>query len=248
MNAPTPPFPYRLRIEHEGGAGVCLRRKGRTIRFDPAQKTDPSDVVIVTSPDPARLRFARQSSGTVVAPEALQPWLSVADVRSAPVEIDGVHIEMIPYTPASHGMDGWMPRAVGAMRKSLTSVRRLWAQSTLPQAQPHITILTFPSGERLVHLNLSLHEGTPQQWLHDVQQRTADAEWLLVGVVPGQGAAALKGLQGFTGQHVLFTDFVADIWRELGRPVELLTPTADQAVSMGIAGQVCVSQASFRYE
>ena len=248
MNASLNPFPYRLRIEHEGGAGVCLRHKGRPIRFDPAQPVHADDVVIVTTPDPARLRFVQGGLGTVVAPPALLPWVSARDGHSAPVDIDGVHIEMIPYTPASVGVDGMLPRAQGLLRRPMRSARRLLAQQRLPSAQPHITIVTFASGERLLHLNLSLHEGTPGDWLQSIQQRTAGVEWLLLGVVPGQGAAALQALQGFSATHVLFTDFVADIWRELGRPVELLTPTADQAQSMGIDGQVCVSQASFRYE
>lgn len=248
LNAPQTNYPYRLRVEHEGWAGLCMQRRGRTIRFDPARPVAPGEIVIVTASDPERLAHVDTGQFSVVAPQPVLDWLRPSDGHSAPVTLDGVQIEMVPYVPASSQVSALLHKVQGAALRPSSAARRLLAQARGPRAAPQVTFLTFPSGERLVHLNLSLHHQTPSDWLTHIQTRAAGAQWLIVGVVPGQGEAVLQALAGFSAQKVLFTDFVADTWRSLGRPVELLTPTADQAIAMGIEGYVFVSQASFRFE
>jgi hypothetical protein len=225
-----------------------MQRRGRTIRFDPARPVAPGEIVIVTAADPERLAHVDIEQASVVAAQPVLDWLQPRDGHAAPVTLDGVQIEMIPYVPASSQAIALLSKAQGVARRPTNAARRLLARARGPRAAPQVTILTFRSGERLVHLNLSLHRRTPPEWLADVQARAAGAQWLIVGVVPGQGDAVTQALAGFSPQKVLFTDFVADTWRGLGRPVELLTPTADQAIAAGIEGYVFVSQASFRFE
>jgi hypothetical protein len=186
-----------------------MQRRGRTIRFDPARPVAPGEIVIVTAADPERLAHVDIEQASVVAAQPVLDWLQPRDGHAAPVTLDGVQIEMIPYVPASSQAIALLSKAQGVARRPTNAARRLLA---------------------------------------DVQARAAGAQWLIVGVVPGQGDAVTQALAGFSPQKVLFTDFVADTWRGLGRPVELLTPTADQAIAAGIEGYVFVSQASFRFE
>ncbi|MFT4978999.1 MAG: hypothetical protein ACI8S6_004909, partial [Myxococcota bacterium] len=206
------------------------------------------EIVIVTTPDPERLAHARAPGASVVAPQPILDWLSPDEGLTPPCTIDGVQIEMIPYAPASAGPVELLGKVQGIALKPATAARRLLARARSPRVAPQVTMLTFPSGERLVHLNLSIHSETPADWLADIQARAAGAQWLVLGVVLGQSDAVLQALPGFEARYVLFTDFVSDTSRGLGRPVELLTPTADQAVAMGVEGHVCVSQASYRFE
>jgi len=250
LSVPQTSFHYRLRLEHEGGAGLSLQRPGRTLRFDPARPVRSDDIVILTAPDPERTRAASIAAvaHTVVAPQPLLDALRPADGQAAPATIDGVKIELIPYEPAPVPPGALIGKAQGAAIKPGAAAKRLLARARAPRCAPQVTLLTFPGGERLAHLNLSIHRQAPAAWLADVQARAHGVDWLVIGVAPGQSEAVLAALPGFAAKKVLFTDFVADTWRGLGRPVELLTPTADRAIASGVEGYVCVSQASYRFE
>lgn len=225
-----------------------MQRRGRTLRFDPARPARPGDVLVLTAPDPERLQHARAQGVSVVAPQPVLDWLAPEDGHAPPVTVDGVRFEMIPYVPATPRPNALLGKVQGAAVRPGAAARRLLARTRTPQCAPQVTLVTFPSGERLVHLNLSLHRGADPGWLADLQARAAGAEWLVLGVPPGEGDAVLAALPGFAPKKVLFTDFVADTRRALGRPVELITPTADRAIAQGVEGYVFVSQASFRFE
>ena len=60
-------FQWKLRLVHEGHAGVILERPGRRIRFDPVTPPEPDDIVVLTGADP----FARSG------PLASTRWCAV---------------------------------------------------------------------------------------------------------------------------------------------------------------------------
>ena len=246
VNAPRDIFPYRLRMVHEGLAGLRLETAARVLRVDPASPVAPQEAVILTSSDPERVRHARGlgADTPLIAPAPLLERLSPADGRQAPTMLDGLQLELVPYTPCAD----WLSRVQGSLTRPDRAAARLLARARVPRCPPHVLLLTLGSGERLVHLNLSLHSETPADWLAALQERVRGAEWLLLGVPYGEGEAVLRHLKGFEARHVLFVDLAAETRRHLGRPTELLTPTADQAISQGIDGHVFVSQASYRFE
>ena len=84
VNAPQTDYPYRLRVEHEGGAGLCMQRRGRTIRFDPARPVASDEIVIVTAADPERLAHVAVDRGTIVA---AQPILDASHTQDRPVPV-----------------------------------------------------------------------------------------------------------------------------------------------------------------
>ncbi|MEL6345445.1 MAG: hypothetical protein AAFV53_20220 [Myxococcota bacterium] len=246
-------YPYRLRLEHEGWAGLKLDRPGRRIRIDPALPVESDDIVILTAPYPERLREIRKAAVTpdiVASADLLTALNGVVTHKPHPgsTALDGVTIELFPYAPPPITATDLLSKAQGAFTRPVRTLTRVLDRIREPEAEPQILFLTFPDESRLVHLNLSLHQDTDEPWLRAVQQRSAGAEWLLVDVPYGESDAVLKHLAGFDVQRIIFTDFTAEIRRELGRPPQLLTPTVDQAVAQGMEGYVCVSQASFRFE
>ena len=100
----------------------------------------------------------------------------------------------------------------------------------------------------LLHLNLSLHADTPDPWIDDVCARFGAPEWLVVGIDHGHGDAVLERLPRFSARYVILTDLLAETRRELGLPVELLTPVGDRAKARGLDTYIFVSGAGLRFE
>jgi len=252
MSASPTPIPYRLRIEHEGMAGLRLLRKGRTLRIDPIGEIAPNDIVILTAPDHERLQTTgRTSNITTVAPPEILDWLggrTSIEAHQPPAEIDGVRIELIPYQPQPYTLREFGAVLQGLSLRPVRSAQRLWRRIEAADCDPHILILTFPDDSKLVRLGLSLHRATPMDWLRDIQARVTGAEWLLLDVPYGEDDAVLGHLAGFEVERIIFTDISAEKRRHLGRPTQMLTPTVDRAISQGMDGYVCISQASFRFD
>jgi hypothetical protein len=111
-----------------------------------------------------------------------------------------------------------------------------------------VVVLTFGDGKKLVHLNLSLHDKTPDAWLAENHTALSGAEWLLVGIDHGEDSAVIDRIGALNPRRVLFTDMIGETRRWLGMPTALLTPTVDRAVTLGFDAYPFVSQASFRFE
>ena len=84
-------FQWKLRLVHEGQAGVILERPGRRIRFDPVTPPEPDDIVVLTGADP-------------FAPERAIGFHTVVRGHgrgNVDTEIDGVRFEGVTYNPAA---------------------------------------------------------------------------------------------------------------------------------------------------
>ena len=255
MNAPCSPFPYRLRISHEGHAGLRLERPGRHIRINPVQPLQSGEIAVLNWQWPEHLRATAQAvrdglKPTVVASQPVLDWLAgQGDLEVGGSEIDGVSVQLIPYQP----IPVLTPiEAIYKARAVATSPRRVLSRIRekrgLPHCAPQVVVLTFADGKKLVHLNLSLHGKTPDSWLAEHRAVLSGAEWLLVGVDHGEDAAVLDRIGSLQPGRVLFTDMIGETRRWLGLPTALLTPTVDRAVTLGFDAYPFVSQASFRFE
>jgi hypothetical protein len=118
----------------------------------------------------------------------------------------------------------------------------------MPKAESVATQVTFPDGSRLVHASLSLHSGTPAAWFDALVSDWGSPEWLLVGVDHGHGEAVIERVAALQSNHVLVTDLLTEMRKQLGFPTELLTPVRDRMVADGVLADVLVSGAGLRYE
>ncbi len=254
MNAPRP-FPYKLRISHEGHAGVRLERPGRHFRINPVQPLLADEIAVITWQWPEHLQATAEAvragmRPTVVAPEAVLAWLeSQGQIVRGESLLDGVSVALIPYEPIPPMTPiEALYKAKAAAGSPRRAISRLRQRRGLPQCAPQVVVFTFEDGEKLVHLNLALHSGTPDAWLSTHHEQISGAEWLLVGMDHGEEDAALSRVGALSPRRVLFTDLISETRRWLGMPTTILTPTVDLAVTQGIDAYPFVSQASFRFE
>lgn len=255
-------FPYKLRLEHEGRASVRVEWPGRTVRFDPLAApqgpgVEAGDLIICTWNWPEHLDAvaAAVRAGdrpTVLGEPEVLAWLAgqgPIDAHRAPVTLDGLSIETRTYTPIPYATPS---EAVHKVRSALLrpdrAAGRLLKKARMPRVEPIIVQLTFPTGERLLHLNLSLHSRTPAPWLDDVSERFKGAHTVIVGVDHGEDHAVLERLERFEPGRVLFTDLISETRRALGLPTSLLTPVCDDAIAQGVDGYLFVSGAGMRFE
>ena len=125
---------------------------------------------------------------------------------------------------------------------------RLLRRRGYPKAAPSVFQLPLRGGARVAYLGLSLHDGSPTDWVERVVTDWAKPEWLVVGVDHGHGDSVLGHIGRFGARHILFTDLIAELRQKLGMPTELLTPVRDRAVALGLDADVFVSGAGLRYE
>lgn len=259
MNAAPAPFPYRLRIEHEGQLSLRLERLGATVRFDPSGPIGDGDVVVLTWTWPEHLQataaaLAQGRRPVVVAPAPVRDWLRS---RGAPAElllegparVDGLRVEQWPYTPIP-----WVtpPEAIHKLRSAALrpdrAARRLLVRAGLPRSQPQVTRIDLPDGEHLVHLNLALHGGTDPAWLAEQSARHTGARWLLLGCDFQEDEAVFAQVARFQARHVLLVDLLGDVRRGLGLPTGLLTLLCDRLRQSGVDAYVLASRVSYRFE
>lgn len=255
-------YPYKLRLEHEGRASIRVEWPGRTLHFDPLGAPDgpgvrAGDLVICTWNWPEHLDAVAAAARagdrpTVVAEPEVLAWLAAQgpiDAHRGPATLDGLSIETRTYTPIPHTTRS---EAVWKLRSALVrpdrAAGRLLKRARLPKADPIIAQVTLPSGERLLHLNLSLHSGTPEPWLADVSARFRGADYVIVGIDYGEDDAVLRLLERFEPGKVMFSDLISETRRALGLPTSLLTPVCDDAIGRGFQGYLFVSGAGMRFE
>ena len=256
MNVPSP-FPWQLRLEHEGAAAISLERQGRRIRFDPRRPVDADDIVILTGNWPEHVQATLEAvqaglNPTVVAAPEIVKWLAekgALQPHEGDAVIDGVQIQTEAYQPIpKHTPKEFMFKVGSALVRPDRAARRLVKRARLPDPLPRIVQLTFPDGSRFLHLHLSLHKSTPADWLERAIEKYGGADWVVIGVDHEEADAVRDRIGRFGGKHILFTDLIAEVRRHLGLPTNLLTPLVDQVLSDGVAAYVLVSQACFRFE
>ena len=155
-------FQWKLRLVHEGHAGVVMERPGRRIRFDPVALPEPDDIVVLTGADP-------------FAPERAIGFHTVVRGHGkgeVDTEIDGVRFQGITYDAAPR--DGSIVRVSSALRQPSEAARR-WLARRRPDV-PTIWQLTFRNGDRLVHLGGAFHRDTDVGWAADVVTRNPLAD------------------------------------------------------------------------
>lgn len=234
-----------------------LERKGRTVVFDPAAEPDPSEIVVLTGPTPARVRatVAALKAGkalTVVTTDALFDYLSrqgKVEGGAPPREVDGLRFDGTTYTAPSiaRPREHFLKASVAATRPG-AAIRRLAELSRLPSCDPWVVEISFPDGARLLHLDLSLHRGTDDAWASRAASRFGNAEWTIAGVPHGEGPSLIEWLPRFGPNRVLVAELVNAERRELGLPTELVTPWRDRLVGMGVEAHVFATHTGFRFE
>ena len=226
-------FAWQLRLSHEGRACLVMERPGRRLRFDPLGPVLADDLVILTGADPMSYEHV------VANPHVIRPH-----GKEVQTEIDGMQFEGIPYIPPQN--DGRVSRLAAAIREPADAARRWMAKRSL---DPHMVWqITFPIGERLVHLGHAFHAETHVGWAADVVTRFGGARWVIVGAPYGHYDAVLNRIAAMSATHLLVADLQSDIRRAAGRPTKLLTPLVDQMESAGLPVMIFVSQSSIRFE
>jgi hypothetical protein len=225
---------WTLRMVHEGQAGLVLERQGRRIRFDPVGPLLTDDIVVLTGADP-------------FAPERAIGFHTVVRANGkaeVDTEIDGVRFEGVPYEPPQR--EGGIRRVGAAVRQPGEAARR-WFARRRPDVST-IWRLTFPNGDVLVHLGLSIHEDSDVGWAADMVTRFGGPRWLVVGVPFGQEQAVARRVPAIGAAHVIITDLEGDLRRASGRPTALVTPLADSLETAGVPTMVFVPASSVRFE
>ncbi|MCB9780092.1 MAG: hypothetical protein H6742_16115 [Alphaproteobacteria bacterium] len=252
-------YPYRLRMEHEGLWSLRLEREGPWLRFDPRSPPDDGQLVVLTWCWPehldataAALREGRDLT-VVAAPEILD-WLHRQGaprdrLLAAPVEREGLRIEQVEYTPIPWVTpDEAVHKLKSAVLRPDRAVARLGRKRGLPRCGPRITAITFPDGQRLLHLALALHQGTPDGWLDDVVARFGGPDLLVLGADHGHQDAVRQRIARFSARRVLVVDLLGEVRRNVGMPTELLTPMVDALRADGLDAYVFASRVSYRFE
>lgn len=252
-----PTYPWALRLELEGFQSLRLERPGRFLRFDPIGEIAADDIVILTWNEHERLAAtARAIRGgkrlTVVAVPEILTWLAghgSFDGHEAPVEIDGVRIELMPYQPIPYAEGAEIPlKVLSSLVNPARAARRLLQRRKLPSAAPVVAQLTFPDGRRLLHLNFALQSHTPEPWLAEAVARFREPDWLITGVDYGYEASFLERIPRFGAKRLLVADLLSDTRRAIGMPTGVLTPLVDRLVEQGLEAYVFATHASFRFE
>lgn len=251
-------FGYRLRLEHPDRAELRLLRVGRAVIFDPDGPPELDDIVVLTGSGEDRTRALRAALGagrrhTVVAPPGLWSELSAAgagDGGAGEWSGDGLHLRSMAYDPPAEARPSLLGAPAALARGPRTLVRSLVPRP--PPREAAVWEVGFADGTRLVHLDLALHAGTDEAWVHRAVAAFGGPEWLLIGCPYGEGDALLRWLPRFCDEakptRVLLTDLVNTARRERGLPTELITPLRDRLLAAGLQTHVFATQASFRFE
>lgn len=263
---------WPLRLEHEGYASIRLERPGRRFRFDPIEPEASwvalgeapwavpiagDDVVLLTFSEHERLVATAHAvrdavRPTVVAAPEVLDWLSgfgLVEGGSAPLTVDGVAIDALPFEPIPYAEGLEIARKVwSAVSNPRRGATRLWNRSRLPRCKPLALSLTLPGGARFVHLNMALHNYTSEAWMEAAIARFGGAEWLLAGVDFEHEESFLRLVGRFGATRVLVADLLGDVRRDMGMPTTVITPLVDRLIEQGMDAYVFPSRSSLRFE
>ena len=241
---------------HGEGSEFALERKGRRVMIDPLGPPTAADIVVLTGATAWRVRgtLAALKAGvalTVVAQPALEAYLSRHGtvIGGGSREVEGLSVRLTHYAPTAQTRprEHLLKATVAAVRPA-AALRRLAESAQLPGVQPSIIQLTFPDGSRLLHLDLSLHGGTPEAWLTMVAAEQGNADWTLAGIAYGEGAAFVQRISRVGGNRLLLAEITNGERRDLGLPTELVTPWRDRLHAAGLETHVFATRTSVRFE
>ena len=246
-----PTFPWKLRLQHLGGAGIRVEYPQGILVFDPGDMPDEGALIVLTRSDALAVRgtleAARQGRHPrVVADEALLHWLSRHGAISGdvlPLNAEGVALAGIPYKAP----DGPIDRAVRALRSPAAALRRARLSVGVPATPSFAVEVTFPTGERLVHLGRALHDRTDGEWIERAAKRFNGVEWLIAGVEPGSHDAFQQHVARFSASRTLVADLTSDP-RGAFTPPKPVTPIVDRLMADAREAYVFSSEASLRFE
>ena len=224
--------------------------------IDPLVVPTAADIVVLTGATAWRIRgtLAALKAGisvTLVAQPALEEYLlrQGAIVGGGSREIEGLGVRLTTYTPtaaATRPREHLLKATIAAVRPA-AALRRIAESAPLPTVAPSIIELSFPDGSRLLHLDLSLHGGTPEAWL-TANAAQGNAEWTIAGVAYGEGAAFVQHISRFGCNRLLLAEISNGERRDLGLPTELVTPWRDRLHGTGLETHVFATRTSVRFE
>ena len=254
---------WKLRMEHQGFSHLWLSWTNGNIHFDPNTALQDGAIVILLWSWPERImQTAREiEKGTqliVVAAQEILDWLDNFGSFEGHADQyigNGLSIRLTPYEafPAWIFPEG-MERFRILFRHPKTSLIRLFQKKGLPISMPRSAELVFPSGAKLVHLNLSLHRKQQESWLQAYAKQCGDINWLVTGIDYNQTEMFIQNLSFFNSPLILVTDLLSDSRKSLGLPTQWLTPIVDQLLDIFTTQKsakqafVFAPHASFRFD
>jgi|GEM_PF-3063967 len=263
-------YPWLLKLVHEGGSTIRVEREGGFFCFNPNRSFQGISVVI--DQDVKSLAGVREtiSLGTrpkvvcnVETANVLQGHGSL-DHQDISTPIDGIEIKIMNYNPCAPKVIKFpsianpataprrakhnVMRITEALSHPSKAVKNLMKKEPNQLIPPSIVELKLPTGERLLHLNLSLHSSASVSWVKSAQEQFSGADWVVFGTDWNQESGLLSHLKGFKGKRYIFADLVNDSRREQGLPINTMTPVADLLVDQGLEVHLFPPQASLRFE
>lgn len=99
-------------------------------------------------------------------------------------------------------------------------------------SMPRAAEISFPSGAKLVHINLALHKHQQESWIKAYAQQCSSIDWLITGIDYNQAEIYSQNLSFFNSPLILVTDLLSDSRKSLGLPTQWLTPIVDQLLDI----------------
>lgn len=263
-------YPWLLKLVHEGGSTIRVERDGCFFCFNPTN--DFQGVSVVIGHEARSLAGVRQtiSYGTrpkVVCNSDIAGVLEAEgaiELQDTTKFIHGLEVDIVNYTPCEPKVIKFprLPSPSAVKRRAKNRVLRMTEALSEPSKtvkniinnapkkhpSPAIVELKLPSGERLLHLNLSLHGSADTTWIKQAQERFSGADWVVFGTDWGQESGLFSHLKGFNGKRYIFADLVNDSRKKQGLPINTMTPVADKLIDQGLKVHLFPPQASLRFE
>ena len=250
--------PWHLHMQHKGFSHIHMQWQGPNIHFHPIQADDiqDGDIVILLWNWIEQLQgtveaIQRGIRCTVVAPEAIVQWLPTNTVTTfqTAYQADGLNIDLEAYQP----IPAWtytegLRKLKAGIQRPFSSYQRLVQRRSMPQCDPHIAWITFPSGAQFAHLHLSIHSHSDANWLRTIYEKTAHVSWMVVGCDYEEEDAFVDNIIKFTTEHILLSDLIGDYRRKVGMPCQLLTPLADKIIDQDRHVQIFATQVGYRFD
>lgn len=254
---------WKLRMEHKGFSHIWLSWRKGNIHFDPTESPSEEDIVVLLWTWPERImqtakEIASGKKLVVIAAQEVLDWLrsfGSFDGYADRYEKNGLSIQLTPY----ESFPAWifpetLERFRALFRHPKTSLSRLVQKRKTPHSMPRVAEVTFPSGAKLVHLNLSLHRKQQESWLQAYAKKCGSVNWMITGIDYNQTESFVQNLSFFNSPLILVADLLSDSRKTLGLPTQWLTPVVDRLLDIFQTQQseqqafVFAPHASFRFE
>ena len=240
-----------LRLEHRGWAELFSEGRWGRFRIDP-RGVNGSDLVFLTGWDAGSISAvegAIQLGGSprIVSPQGLLERVGASrpeDDSGDAVPLDGLLVAWLPASAPTRVS----VRPRGFLRRGRALTGSGPARRGPTTIEPAILELTFPWGDRLLHLGSSIHRTTSPAWLDSVVERFHGPRWVIVGAPYGEEEALAPALLRLEPEIVLLTDLDRKERALRGHPTQLLTPTVDQLCEHGLSVHPFASGATYRFE